>query len=161
MNVLKTIYLFMCPFIYLLIIYYIIEVAESWKQKNIYLYVYIYIHIYYLLMYVIGWGGYTSFTICWPDCSHDFIAELSNATAVFAKSCAMLGNAEEHTALSRAISQLAETEENIEQLQSSQAATDFYVLSELLKDYIGLIAAVRVSIDTVLYVSPGFASHST
>lgn len=57
----------------------------------------------------------------------------------------MLGNAEEHTALSRAISQLAETEEEIEQLQSSQAATDFYVLSELLKDYIGLIASVRVS----------------
>lgn len=69
--------------------------------------------------------------------------ELSNATAIFAKSAAMLGNAEEHTALSRAISQLAETEEEIEQLQSSQAATDFYVLSELLKDYIGLIASVR------------------
>nr|XP_054756130.1 sorting nexin-2-like [Lytechinus pictus] len=69
--------------------------------------------------------------------------ELANTTSTFAKSSAMLGNSEEHTALSRAISQLAETEEKIEALHSSQAATDFYVLSELLKDYIGLLAAVR------------------
>jgi sorting nexin-1/2 len=33
----------------------------------------------------------------------------------FSKSAAMLGNAEEHTALSRALSQLAETEERSEQ----------------------------------------------
>eukprot|EP00057_Strongylocentrotus_purpuratus_P025245 XP_011679719.1 PREDICTED: sorting nexin-2 [Strongylocentrotus purpuratus] len=69
--------------------------------------------------------------------------ELAITTSTFAKSSAMLGNSEEHTALSRAISQLAETEEKIEALHSSQAATDFYVLSELLKDYIGLLAAVR------------------
>ncbi|XP_072166940.1 uncharacterized protein [Diadema setosum] len=69
--------------------------------------------------------------------------ELANTTSSFAKSAAMLGNSEEHTALSRAISQLAETEEKIEALHSNQAATDFYVLSELLKDYIGLLAAVR------------------
>ena len=58
----------------------------------------------------------------------------------------MLGNSEEHTALSRAISQLAETEEKIDQLHHEQANTDFYVLSELLKDYIGLIGSVRVSL---------------
>ncbi|XP_071512033.1 sorting nexin-2-like [Diadema antillarum] len=69
--------------------------------------------------------------------------ELASTTSSFAKSAAMLGNSEEHTALSRAISQLAETEEKIEALHSNQAATDFYVLSELLKDYIGLLAAVR------------------
>ncbi|XP_038071643.1 sorting nexin-2-like [Patiria miniata] len=69
--------------------------------------------------------------------------ELGGATAIFAKSAAMLGNSEEHTALSRAISQLAETEEKIDQIHVEQANTDFYVLAELLKDYIGLIGSVR------------------
>lgn len=57
----------------------------------------------------------------------------------------MLGNCEEHTALSRALSQLAEVEEKVEQLQSNQAGQDFFLLSELLKDYIALIGAVKVS----------------
>ncbi|KAK7115344.1 sorting nexin-2-like isoform X2 [Littorina saxatilis] len=69
--------------------------------------------------------------------------ELSQATAVFAKSAAMLGNVEEHTTLSRALSQLAETEEKIEAVQKQQADTDFYVLAELLKDYIQLISSVK------------------
>ena len=67
------------------------------------------------------------------------------STAVFAKSAAMLGNVEEHTTLSRALSQLAETEEKIEAVQKQQADTDFYVLAELLKDYIALIGSVKVS----------------
>ena len=57
----------------------------------------------------------------------------------------MLGNVEEHTTLSRALSQLAETEEKIEAVQKQQADTDFYVLAELLKDYIALIGSVKVS----------------
>ena len=79
-------------------------------------------------------------------CTLSSHTELAGSTQLFAKSAAMLGNSEEHTALSRAISQLAETEEKIESLHHDQANTDFYVFSELLKDYIGLIAAVRVSI---------------
>lgn len=66
------------------------------------------------------------------------------STAVFAKSAAMLGNVEEHTTLSRALSQLAETEEKVEAVHKQQADTDFYVLSELLKDYISLIGSVKV-----------------
>ena len=58
----------------------------------------------------------------------------------------MLGNVEEHTTLSRALSQLAETEEKIEAVQKQQADTDFYVLAELLKDYIALIGSVKVSV---------------
>ena len=58
----------------------------------------------------------------------------------------MLGNAEEHTALSRALSQLAETEEKIEVLQREQSDQDFYTMAELLKDYISLMTAVKVSI---------------
>ncbi|XP_033750332.1 sorting nexin-2-like isoform X2 [Pecten maximus] len=69
--------------------------------------------------------------------------DLSNSTAAFAKSAAMLGNAEEHTALSRALSQLADTEERIEQIQREQADHDFFVMAELLKDYIALLGAVK------------------
>lgn len=69
--------------------------------------------------------------------------DLSTATATFAKSAATLGNSEEHTGLSRALAQLAEVEEKIEQLHHDQANTDFFVLAELLKDYIGLIGSIR------------------
>ncbi|XP_074667376.1 sorting nexin-2-like isoform X7 [Strix aluco] len=69
--------------------------------------------------------------------------ELSANTAAFAKSSAMLGNSEDHTALSRALSQLADVEEKIDQLHQKQAFADFYVFSELLGDYIRLIAAVK------------------
>lgn len=69
--------------------------------------------------------------------------ELAVSTGTFAKSCAMLGNAEEHTALSRAMSQLAEVEEKIDQVHMDQADRDFYVLAELIKDYISLVGAVK------------------
>ncbi|KAK9521923.1 hypothetical protein VZT92_018427 [Zoarces viviparus] len=69
--------------------------------------------------------------------------ELSVNTAQFAKSAAMLGNSEDHTALSRALSQLAEVEEKIDQLHQDQANADFYFFSELLGDYVRLITAVK------------------
>lgn len=69
--------------------------------------------------------------------------ELSLGTATFAKSAAMLGNVEEHTALSRALSQLAETEEKIEVLHKEQAEADFFVMAELMKDYVGMMQAVK------------------
>ncbi|XP_069759383.1 uncharacterized protein [Narcine bancroftii] len=69
--------------------------------------------------------------------------ELAVNTGVFAKSAAMLGSSEDHTALSRALSQLAEVEERIEQLYQEQANNDFFLLAELLSDYIRLISAVR------------------
>lgn len=71
-------------------------------------------------------------------------SELSVNTAQFAKSAAMLGNSEDHTALSRALSQLAEVEEKIDQLHQDQASADFYLFSELLGDYVRLITAVKV-----------------
>lgn len=58
---------------------------------------------------------------------------------------AMLGNSEDNTALSRALSQLAEVEDKMEQLHQEQAASDFFILAELLADYIRLLGAVRVS----------------
>ena len=71
--------------------------------------------------------------------------DLAVNTGNFAKSAAMVGNAEEHTALSRALSQLAEIEERIDQLHMDQADADFFVLSELIKDYVGMVSAVKVS----------------
>lgn len=57
----------------------------------------------------------------------------------------MLGSSEDNTALSRALSQLAEVEEKIEQLHQEQANNDFFLLAELLGDYIRLLSVVRVS----------------
>lgn len=73
--------------------------------------------------------------------------ELCMNTAVFAKSMAMLGNSEDNTALSRALSQLAEVEDKMETLHQEQAANDFFVLGELLSDYIRLLGAVRGCFD--------------
>ena len=73
--------------------------------------------------------------------------ELALNTAQFAKSLAMLGSSEDNTALSRALSQLAEVEEKIEQLHQEQANNDFFVLAELLGDYIRLLSVVRGAFD--------------
>ncbi|XP_064474974.1 sorting nexin-2-like isoform X2 [Ornithodoros turicata] len=69
--------------------------------------------------------------------------ELSASTGAFAKSAAMLGNCEEHTGLSRALSKLAEVEERVEQLHARQANQDFYTLAELLKDYLALVGTIK------------------
>ncbi|KAI4873088.1 hypothetical protein NFI96_018778 [Prochilodus magdalenae] len=73
--------------------------------------------------------------------------ELSVNTAVFAKSVAMLGSSEDNTALSRALSQLAEVEDRIEQLHQDQASNDFFIFAELLADYVRLLGAVRACFD--------------
>ncbi|XP_061595254.1 sorting nexin-1-like [Cololabis saira] len=73
--------------------------------------------------------------------------ELCGNTAIFAKSMAMLGNSEDNTALSRALSQLAEVEDKMEQLHQEQAASDFFIFTELLADYIRLLGAVRGSFE--------------
>ncbi|XP_054159391.1 sorting nexin-2-like [Oppia nitens] len=69
--------------------------------------------------------------------------ELTQTTGAFARSAAMLGNCEEHTSLSCALSQLAETQEKVEQLYNKQVDNDFVYLGELLKDYIAMIGAVK------------------
>ena len=69
--------------------------------------------------------------------------ELTCTTGQFAKSAAILGNCEEHTSLSCALSQLSETEEKLEQLYCEQANSDFFFLAETIKDYINLISVVK------------------
>ncbi|XP_072291029.1 sorting nexin-1-like [Eucyclogobius newberryi] len=73
--------------------------------------------------------------------------ELSLNTASFAKSAAMLGSAEDNTALSRALSQLSEVEDKMEQLHQDQAANDAFGLAEHIADFIRLLGAVRGSFD--------------
>jgi sorting nexin-1/2 len=69
--------------------------------------------------------------------------ELSSLTGGVAKSAAMLSTCEEHVGLSKALSQLADVEEKIEILRSEQSNSDFYILSEMIKDYIGLLGAIK------------------
>lgn len=56
----------------------------------------------------------------------------------------MLGSAEDNTALSRALSQLAEVEDKVEVLHQEQAENDTFCFAELIADYIRLLGAVRV-----------------
>lgn len=69
--------------------------------------------------------------------------ELSVLTGLVAKSAAMLSTCEEHTGLSRALSNLADVEEKIELLRSEQANSDFFILAEFIKDYLGLFGAIK------------------
>ena len=45
--------------------------------------------------------------------------------------------------MSSAIAQLSTVQEKLEQVHYEQATADFYYLSELIKDYIGLVGAVK------------------
>jgi len=69
--------------------------------------------------------------------------ELSVNAASFAKSAATLGNAEEHTALSRALAQLSDTFEKLETVYQDQSNTDYYGVSEKLADYLRLILEIK------------------
>ncbi|CAB3376576.1 Hypothetical predicted protein [Cloeon dipterum] len=69
--------------------------------------------------------------------------ELSQCTASFGKSVAMLSNCDEHNSLSRALSQLAEVEEKVEHVYAEQCIADFGILCELLKDYVALVGAIK------------------
>ncbi|XP_066262573.1 sorting nexin-2 isoform X1 [Euwallacea similis] len=69
--------------------------------------------------------------------------ELASLTNGVSRSAALLSSCEDHNSLSRALTHLADTEEKVESLHLEQANTDFYILCELLKDYIGLLGAVR------------------
>ncbi|EDV27032.1 uncharacterized protein TRIADDRAFT_22154, partial [Trichoplax adhaerens] len=64
-------------------------------------------------------------------------------TGEFAKACAMLSNAEENTGLSHALVKLADVEEKIDQLMQKQTQSDFFLLAELLSDYIRLLTPVK------------------
>eukprot|EP00095_Tigriopus_kingsejongensis_P004546 snap_masked-scaffold893_size84343-processed-gene-0.3 protein:Tk04546 transcript:snap_masked-scaffold893_size84343-processed-gene-0.3-mRNA-1 annotation:"sorting nexin-2" len=69
--------------------------------------------------------------------------DLASATGNFAQSTAMLSSCEEAQTLSRALGHLAKVEEKIEQVHNEQSKADYFYLFELIKDYVGLIGAVK------------------
>ncbi|XP_061101098.1 uncharacterized protein LOC133130493 [Conger conger] len=78
--------------------------------------------------------------------------EMSGSTAQFAKSVAVLGSSEDNTALSCVLTQLAELEAQVEQLQQDQAISDYSILAELLTDNIRLLGALRNCFDQRIQV---------
>jgi hypothetical protein len=65
------------------------------------------------------------------------------STGVVGRSLAVLSGSEENSALSGALAHLSTVHEKCEQIQNEQAAAEFYYLSELIKDHIGLVGAVK------------------
>ena len=68
---------------------------------------------------------------------------LSGHTYSLSKSLAMLGSAEDNSKLSAALAQLADVEEKVEKVHEQQAKDDFYLMSELVRDYVGIVGSVR------------------
>ena len=68
---------------------------------------------------------------------------LSGQTYQLSKSLRLLGSAEDNTKLAAALQQLADVEEKVEKVHEQQAKDDFYLLSELIHDYIGIVGAVK------------------
>jgi len=68
---------------------------------------------------------------------------------MLAKSVAVLGSTEDDMGLSRALSQLSDVTSKVSQLHSDQADVDFYVISELIKDYFCVIQSIKVFIEFV------------
>ena len=69
--------------------------------------------------------------------------DLTTSTKEFSKSAAILANSEEQLNLSRALSQLGEVYEKIEQIYLEQSNADYFVMSELVKDYVCLFDNIK------------------
>ncbi|TRY76925.1 hypothetical protein TCAL_10147 [Tigriopus californicus] len=74
---------------------------------------------------------------------HEYRRTLAYHTGVLSKSLAVLSGLEENTELSGALAHLSGVQEKVEHVHGEQASADFYLLSELIKDYIGLVGAVK------------------
>ena len=68
---------------------------------------------------------------------------MSGQTYQLSKSLRLLGSAEDNSKLAAALQQLADVEEKVEKVHEQQAKDDFYLLSELIHDYIGIVGAVK------------------
>jgi len=73
----------------------------------------------------------------------DYRKNIAGHTYSLSKSLGLLSSAEENSKLSAAIQQLSEVEEKVEKVHEQQAKDDFFLLSELVHDYIGIVASVR------------------
>jgi len=77
------------------------------------------------------------------DAMVEFRKGLSGQTYQLSKSLRLLGSAEDNTKLAAALQQLADVEEKVEKVHEQQAKDDFFLLSELIHDYIGIVGAVK------------------
>jgi len=68
---------------------------------------------------------------------------LSTSTKDFSKSTAILANSEEQISLSRALSQLGEIYEKIDQIYLDQSNADYFVFGELVRDYVSLFDNIK------------------
>ena len=84
-------------------------------------------------------------------CSLLYCSELSENAQLLAKSAGVLGSTEEDMSLSRTLSELSDVTSKVSQLHADQSDVDFYVISELIKDYVCVIQSIKVCTD-VLYV---------
>ena len=69
--------------------------------------------------------------------------DLGYATSNMSKSLAVLSGTEENSGLSAAIAQLSSVQEKVASIHQDQATVEFSELSELIKDYLGLVGAVK------------------
>ena len=68
---------------------------------------------------------------------------MAGATKEFSKSTAILANSEEQISLSRALSQLGEIYEKIDQIYLDQTNADYFVFGELVRDYVSLFDNIK------------------
>ncbi len=61
----------------------------------------------------------------------------------FSKTTAILANSEEQINLSRALSQLGEIYEKVDQIYLDQANADYFIFSETVKDYLCLFDNIK------------------
>ena len=73
----------------------------------------------------------------------DFRKSLAGSTYSVAKSITALGHAEEDSKLSAALDQLGEVFMNIQKVHDQNAKDDLFLLSEMIHDYLGLVAAIK------------------
>ena len=73
------------------------------------------------------------------------LPDLVGANATASKGLAVLSNVEENKSVSHALARLSEVEEKVGQLQHQQYKADLFVITETIKDYVGLMNSIRVS----------------
>ena len=78
----------------------------------------------------------------------EYRRDVAGSMRELSRSCALLAASEENTALARAVSQLSETQEKLERVHLEQANSDFYLLAELFKDYLGLVVSTKDAFHT-------------
>ena len=61
------------------------------------------------------------------------------------KSIAVLSNVEENKSVSHALARLSEVEDKVGQLHLQQQKDDLFLITEVVKDYVGLMNSIRVS----------------